>query len=258
MFSLPPRVVRPVLCAAALLLAHSSVHAGVLFLDNFSGNSGGVPSGWTNIGGDPVPSTPFVESGGTLTATDGANNGPQLILSPSVSLASDFTLNVSLNSVTSYSGSHPVPMAGIGSLGNVAFLVQLNTFNNTFTGLAVYQGAVSASFTFPGTLSSYSGGALTLSLAFTTTGVQLTASSGSYDSGLVTYAFIEGTGLNTIDDFGSSGQVILGVDGGQGVPTGTLASATYDSVNVTTTVPEPTSCFLMVAAGALFFSRRKR
>ena len=77
--------------------------SGTTIVDNFAGNSGGVPASWSDIGQDTNPASTVVESGNVVTITDTrGNGGPQFIQrNVSVGGLTDFTVKVDITSMKS-------------------------------------------------------------------------------------------------------------------------------------------------------------
>lgn len=93
---------------AALTILHSPAAAAVLLSDHFTGNSGSVPSGWSDFGFDTNGASTIVESGTVVTVTDTRGNGGPQFMQSSVLIAPEaLSLTIGIDSMTSFAGSDP-------------------------------------------------------------------------------------------------------------------------------------------------------
>ena len=207
-----------------------------LLSDHFTGNSGGVPAGWTRLGfSDPAGT--IVENGTIVTITDGrAGGGPTLMTSAATTGALDaFSFTVDIANMTSISPAQPEAMMVIGSLGSGYALI--TKFNAT-TGAVTAQlfGPTSGQLAL-GTVSGYAGGAISFTISGDADSFRVTGTVGSYDSGDRLYSAVGAAGFDSIDDFGSTLGLALGTESADGgnTPNGAPSSVAYDRVVLTGT-----------------------
>ncbi|MDB6074869.1 MAG: hypothetical protein JWO89_2509 [Verrucomicrobiaceae bacterium] len=217
--------------------------------DAFSGNSGGVPSGWADVGQDTNPASTVVENGGAVTITDTrGNGGPQFIQSTTpIGALTAFNVDVNIASMTSFSGSRPEAIIALGTLPpnldsphvpNYLFIVLFDAVTKNFKVLIA--GPTVGSIELPGMLPSYTGGALSFSIAGTSTGFRITSPTNSYDSGTIPYTAVIPTGFSPAA-LGANPALILGAESDGQVLDGTRASVAFDQVvlNVTPVITAP-------------------
>ncbi len=205
-----------------------------LLSDHFTGNSGGVPAGWTRLGfSDPAGT--IVESGTTATITDGrAGGGPTLMTSTTTTGALDnFSFTVDIASMTSTSPAQPEAMMAIGSLGSGYALI---TKFNAVTGAVTAQlfGPTNGQLAL-GTVSGYAGGAISFTISGDADSFRVTSTVGGYDSGDRLYSAVGAANFDSIDDFGLTLGLALGTESADGgnTPNGTPSSVAYDRVVLT-------------------------
>lgn len=202
--------------------------------DHFTGNSGGVPAGWTDIGFDGNPASTIVESGTVATITDhrgGEGGGPQLMMSESFGAILDFSLKVDIASITHTGLSEPEVIAAVGNLnGGYALVTQFDTATNRFR-VNVF-GPTGGEIILPGSLPSYAGGPLSFTVVADGDSVRVTSPTDSYDSGEILFTAFADPGFDSVSDFGSPVALVLGTECGGGDGTSSIA---YDRVVLTVT-----------------------
>lgn len=221
-----------------VLLSGVSVRATALLSNHFTGNSGGVPAGWSDVGDTSLAST-VVESGTTVAITDtrGAG-GPQFLVSPFFGGIDDFQLNLDISLVTGAIQGQPEIMAGLGGQSGYTFITKFNTVTKTFG--AVVLGPTMGSITLPGGphLPSFSGRAFSYSISGDTDSFRITSPLDTYDSGDILFSAIGAAGFDSVHDLGSMVAMIMGTESGGSVPEGTLATVAFDQVGLTGTLTE--------------------
>ena len=245
------------LSAALLITAQNSDAASLSF--DFNGNSGTTPSGWNYIGFDALGSAGIVESETVVTIGDGrSNGGPNIMQSSSFGGVYNFTLDVEIASMTSFDGSEPETVIGIGSFSNFSLLVAFNASTQALRVDAF--GAASGSLSL-GNLTSYSGGAISIGVIGDNDDFLVSASTAteSYNSGFILYSALGATGFDSIDDLGTAPTLLLGTESAGSVPNGTLAEIAYDSIVLNaTSIPEPSHSVLMLLGLTGIVLRRRR
>lgn len=209
---------------------------GNIYGDHFSGNSGGVPAGWSDVGPDSSPASTVIEGGTVVTITDTrANGGPQFIQSNYiVGSINSFALTIDIASMTATDGSQPQAMAGLGrfpgaSAGNdPLFLVR---FDSVTKGLqAMILGPTQGAIPLPGILAGYAGGPISLSVRATNDSFRVLCNAYGYDSGLIPFgAMVPGF---TLASLGSSPALLIGTESAGNVTVGTPSSVAYDRVEL--------------------------
>ena len=209
---------------------------GTTFADHFTGNSGGVPAGWTDIGQDTNAASTVVENGTVVTITDTrGNGGPQFIQSNnSIGSINAFALTVDIASMTASNGSQPQAMAGLGKIpaGSTAidslFLVR---FDSVTKGLqAMILGPTQGAMALPGTLSTYAGGAISFTVRATNDSFRVVSAALGYDSGSIPFSSVV-PGF-TLAALGGTPGLIIGTESAGAVTSGTPSSIAYDRVEL--------------------------
>lgn len=237
-----------------------------LVSDHFTGNSRGVPAGWT-AAGESSPSATIIETGTVVTITDvRGGNGPRLLQSSSFGGIDDFSMTVDIGSMLSVSGSDPQAIAGIGGASGYSFLTSFSSQTQAFRVIVL--GPSSGELYLPGSLGTYAGGALSYSITGDSDSFRITSPAYSYDSGDILFTDLLVKGFDSPNDFGSLVGVVLGTESGGSVETGTPSSIAFDRIQVTGTltsaqpVPEPSTyaagVAVLGAVGATWWRNRKR
>ncbi|MGV3658775.1 MAG: hypothetical protein ACO1TE_01285 [Prosthecobacter sp.] len=233
--------------------------AEVVLLDHFTGSSGSVPAGWTDIGFDANPASTIVESGTLVTINDTrGNGGPQFMQSSAFAATEPLSLTVDLASM---SGSGPVSMAMLGGLSGKGLMVRFDGTSKNFTLALTNNGGSIGTFALPGGthLPSYSSGTMSYTLVADEDSVRLTSVLDGFDSGDLAFASVVSAGVDSLDDLGSSLGLLLGTEASTGNP-GDLATVAYDRVELTgtTAVPEPSRALLALMGLVSVAVRRRR
>jgi hypothetical protein len=202
------------------------------FTNDFTGNSGGAPAGWTNLHLDSNPLSTAVESGTLLTITDqSSGGGPTLLKSPALGAVSSLTATVNVASTgMAASGGSVQIISGLGDLSANVLVVQFQPSAKTFTAFVVSGGKNNFAFTIPGTvhLPSYVSGPLTYTITAGASGFHITSPTDNYDSGEITYASSGAPGFTSLAFLGNGAGLIIGGDSGV---------VAFDSVALTATAP---------------------
>ncbi|WP_395753590.1 autotransporter-associated beta strand repeat-containing protein [Prosthecobacter sp.] len=203
-----------------------------LYTNHFTGNSGGLPAGWTDMGLDTAGTSTIVESGTVVTITDTrSNGGPKLMKTASLGPLAAFTAYVDISSMTSPTiGGVPQALVAVGQFGSAyVFIVNFDAVTKTFKASAI--GGTSGSLTLAGGphLPSYAGGALSYVVQADTDSFRVTSTTDSYDSGEILFSAIGASGFDSIDDLGTAPTLLLGAESGGSV-TDALASVAFDRV----------------------------
>ncbi len=214
------------------------------YFTDFTGKSGSMPAGWTDIGFDSSPQSTVVERGTVVAITDVRQpmtngGGPQLIQSNfTFATPSDPAATMTLTAdIASAPTNTPTALTqvvvGLGNIGGYAIVAQFNngiTQTSQFNVILVQGGIPVGVFPLPSTASNpgYVGGQFDLTLTLDTNSLRLT--SGAYDSGDVPYTSAGIAGFDSLDDLGASVGIILGAGAEGHSPNDIISTVNFDSV----------------------------
>lgn len=204
--------------ATALGLFSSSAQAVLLISDDFTGNSGTMPSAWTALA--PFTSGTTVETGTTVTIDDPLSDGPTLITPGSYDpQGATTTLSVNISS----SGADSA-LLGItdDSITNILVL-QLKS-DGRITLFYSNGGPGGGGEDLITTVAGYSGGAMDMSFSFDNDSFSVLADGGTVDTGDILYSSL--ISPFSFASFGNAQNLALGSSSGP---------VTYDSVSFETT-----------------------
>jgi hypothetical protein len=208
------------------------------FDNDFTGNSGGVPAGWTNLNLDNNPASTMAESGTVLTITDSPGNAPTFVRSPALGQVTALTTTTTISSFTnSFSGSSVQTYTALGDLTNSALAVGFNPATQTFSAFAI----VGLQKMYPFTLAagphlpSYTGGPISFTIAAGTSSFTISCDSGTdhYKSADIPYTACGAPGFSSLSWLGGNAAVAVGADSGTVAFDRVVASATVLNTAVT-------------------------
>lgn len=251
------------LAATLALMPVPCLHAATLVSDHFTGNSGGIPAGWTAVG-ETRPGTTIVESGTIVTLTDARGGaGPKFLMSSPFGGLDNFQLTMDIASMNPLTAGEPEAVSVLGGESGYVMLTSFSyatkSFRVTVIGATFGSLLLSASPHIP----SYAGGALSYTISGDADSFRIASATDSYDSGDILYSAIGASGFDSLSDFGNGMSFLFGTESGGLTPDGTLAAVAFDRVQLTGTltelhtseVPEASTCVAgMAVVGAMGYS----
>ncbi|MGB1110123.1 MAG: hypothetical protein ACPG4N_07190 [Gammaproteobacteria bacterium] len=244
----------PISLFFAALISVNPVHATVLISDDFTGNSGGMPSSWSFF--PPFTAGSATESGTNVTIFDTSAEGPTLITAGSYNpQGSTTTLAVNTTSQTADSSF----LVGIADTSVTNILVaQLNADGN-FRVFYSNGGPGTGTEEALGVVAGYSGGLMDMIFTFDDDSLRFTADGGAFDTGDIAY-----TSLSSAFDFsafGSDVQLAVGMSSGTVDVDSVLFETTGTGLNSgsgggeASAVPTPAPWLLLLMTSSLIVFR---